>query len=102
MEFEKPVEEYLKGRMNEAAERRFELYLQGNPQRWEELKSARNRRISNAINSLSEKYRTQLILRHMQGLSLAEIAESQNVSIRTVANRLHRAHKLLREALAKL
>jgi len=63
----------------------------------EELRS----RILSAINSLGEEYRVTLILRHVNGLSCEEIAEVLNVSLGTVTSRLSRAHKLLREKLAR-
>lgn len=58
-------------------------------------------RILNAINSLGEEYRVTLVLRHVNGLSCEEIAETLNVSLGTVTSRLSRAHKLLRDKLAR-
>lgn len=54
-----------------------------------------------AINSLGEEYRVTLVLRHVNGLSCEEIAETLNVSLGTVTSRLSRAHRLLRDKLAK-
>ena len=59
-------------------------------------------RILSAINSLGEEYRVTLVLRHVNGQSCEEIAETLNVSLGTVTSRLSRAHKLLREKLQKL
>jgi RNA polymerase sigma-70 factor (ECF subfamily) len=58
-------------------------------------------RILGAINSLGEEYRVTLVLRHVNGHSCEEIAETLNVSLGTVTSRLSRAHKLLRDKLAK-
>jgi len=54
-----------------------------------------------AIDSLGDEYRVTLILRHINGLSCEEIAETLNLSLGTVTSRLSRAHRLLREKLAK-
>jgi len=58
-------------------------------------------RILSAINSLGEEYRVTLVLRHVNGQSCEEIAETLNISLGTVTS-LSRAHKLLREKLQKL
>jgi len=55
-----------------------------------------------AINSLGEEYRVTLVLRHVNGQSCEEISETLGVSLGTITSRLSRAHKLLREKLAKL
>lgn len=55
-----------------------------------------------AIDSLGEEYRVTLVLRHVNGLSCEEIAETLGVSLGTVTSRLSRAHKLLRDKLQKL
>lgn len=60
-----------------------------------------NGQILAAINSLTEEYRVTLVLRHVNGQSCEEIAETLNVSLGTVTSRLSRAHKLLRDKLAK-
>ena len=59
-------------------------------------------KILDAINSLGEEYRVTLVLRHVNGLSCEEISETLGISLGTVTSRLSRAHKLLREKLAKL
>jgi RNA polymerase sigma-70 factor (ECF subfamily) len=58
-------------------------------------------RILGAIDAMSEEYRVTLMLRHVSGLSCEEIADALGVSLGTVTSRLSRAHKLLREKLAK-
>ncbi len=59
-------------------------------------------RILSAINGLGEEYRVTLILRHVNGQSCEEIADTLNVSLGTVTSRLSRAHRLLREKLQRL
>lgn len=58
-------------------------------------------RILAAINALGEEYRVTLMLRHVNGLSCEEIAGALNVSLGTITSRLSRAHKLLRDKLAR-
>lgn len=57
--------------------------------------------ILTAINSLPEEYRVTLVLRHVNGQSCEEISESLNISLGTVTSRLSRAHRLLREKMAR-
>jgi len=56
--------------------------------------------LTNALNSLSEKYRTVLILRDVQQLSIAETAQALGISEANVKTRLSRARLQLRDALA--
>ncbi len=56
--------------------------------------------LTNALNSLSEKYRTVLILRDVQQLSIAETALALGISEANVKTRLSRARLQLRDALA--
>lgn len=58
-------------------------------------------RILAAIDALGEEYRVTLMLRHVGGLSCEEISASLGVSLGTVTSRLSRAHRLLRDRLAK-
>ena len=53
------------------------------------------------LNSLPEKYRVPLILFHLQGLSLAQIAEQMSVKASTVGTWLGRAREQLAERLTK-
>jgi RNA polymerase sigma-70 factor (ECF subfamily) len=55
-----------------------------------------------AIDALGDEYRATLLLRHVEGQSCEEIAETLGVSLGTVTSRLSRAHKLLRERLGRL
>lgn len=59
-------------------------------------------KVLQAIDAMPEEYRVTLVLRHVNGLSCEEIAETLNVSLGTVTSRLSRAHRLLRERLKKL
>lgn len=58
--------------------------------------------ILQAIDGLGEEYRVTLLLRHVNGQSCEEIAQTLGVSLGTVTSRLSRAHRLLRERLSKL
>jgi RNA polymerase sigma-70 factor (ECF subfamily) len=58
-------------------------------------------RILGAIDALGDEYRATLLLRHVEGQSCEEIAERLGVSLGTITSRLSRAHKLLRERLAR-
>jgi RNA polymerase sigma-70 factor (ECF subfamily) len=61
-----------------------------------EVRDALNR----ALSSLGEKYRTVLILRDVQQLSIAETAQALGISEANVKTRLARARLQLRDALA--
>lgn len=52
-----------------------------------------------ALDSLSEKHRTILILREVDGLSYEEIADVLNISKGTVMSRLFHARKYFQEAI---
>lgn len=52
-----------------------------------------------ALDSLSEEYRTALILKEMEGLKYEEIAEIVGCPVGTVRSRIHRARSDLREIL---
>src|SRR5215469_395611 len=56
--------------------------------------------LSNAVASLAEKYRTVLILRDVQQLSIAETAQVLGISEANVKTRLSRARLQLRDVLA--
>ena len=55
--------------------------------------------ISSAIESLSEKHRTIVILREVEGMSYEEIAAATQCNIGTVMSRLHHARKNLQTQL---
>lgn len=57
--------------------------------------------INNALNALSEKQRTIIILREIDGRSYEEIAEILDIQIGTVMSRLHYARVNLQNILKK-
>ena len=52
-----------------------------------------------AIGALPERYRTAVILRHVHGLALEEIAQITGTPVATVKTHLHRGRSALRSAL---
>lgn len=56
--------------------------------------------LQDALNGLSESYRLLLTLRHLQGLSYAEIAEVTDMPLGTVKTGIFRARREMREALS--
>lgn len=52
------------------------------------------------IEKLSEKYKTVLVMRDIQGLSTSEVAEITGMTIPAVKSRLHRARLFLRDGLS--
>jgi RNA polymerase sigma-70 factor (ECF subfamily) len=62
----------------------------------------RRRRIEAALSGLPDALRAPVVLRHIDGLSYAEIAETLGISAGTVASRLSRAHAQLAAELADL
>ena len=57
--------------------------------------------LDRAIDSLPERYRVALVLRDVEELSNAEIAETIGESIASVKSRIHRARMTLRELLTR-
>lgn len=57
--------------------------------------------VREALDTLSERLRIVIILRYLEDLSYADIAEILDCSIGTVKSRLNRAHTALRRELAK-
>ena len=55
-----------------------------------------------AIGALDPKYREILVLRDVEGLSAAEVAEVTGLGVEAVKSRLHRARLQVRERLAPL
>jgi RNA polymerase sigma-70 factor, ECF subfamily len=56
-------------------------------------------RIGVALAQLSEKHRTALVLRELDGLSYLEIAEAMDCSVGTVMSRLFHARKRMQDLL---
>jgi RNA polymerase sigma factor (sigma-70 family) len=59
-------------------------------------------RVSHALATLREEYRTAFVLREMDGLDYGEIARRLDVPVGTVRSRLSRARVTLRERLSHL
>jgi len=55
--------------------------------------------LERALQALPEAFRTAVVLRDVQDLSYAEIAEALGVPVGTVMSRIHRGRALLRQAL---
>ena len=56
--------------------------------------------LAEAVRELPEKQRTAVLLRHMEGMSYAEIAEVMSISVSAVESLLVRGRKSLRVLLA--
>lgn len=63
------------------------------------LNEEMRRDIHAAIDNLADSYRLLITLRHLQGLSYAEIAEVTGMPLGTVKTGIYRARRQLREAL---
>lgn len=57
--------------------------------------------VKNALNSLSDEYRTVITLYDLEGLSYDEISSVLNCPIGTIKSRLNRARKMLRKILSE-
>jgi RNA polymerase sigma-70 factor (ECF subfamily) len=55
--------------------------------------------VQDAMSRLSDRLRIVVVLRYLEGLSYADIAEILDVSLGTVKSRLNRAHTALRDEL---
>ena len=60
------------------------------------------RAVTAAIEELDDEFRLVVILRDMEGMNYAEVAEVTGAACGTVKSRLHRARLILREKLAHL
>jgi RNA polymerase sigma-70 factor (ECF subfamily) len=58
--------------------------------------------LSSAIAALEPMYREVLVLRDVEGLSAAEVADVTGISVEAVKSRLHRARVAVRERVAPL
>lgn len=57
--------------------------------------------VERAIDELPQEFRTVLIARALEGMSVEDTAESLGIRPETVKTRLHRARRLLKNALAE-
>lgn len=64
------------------------------------LTAEMRRELQKALDNLSESYRLLLTLRHLQGLSYAEIAEITEMPLGSVKTGIFRARREMREALS--
>ena len=55
--------------------------------------------VEKVLNKLPEKYRTVLVLRHLEEMNYAEISEVLKCSLGTVKTRIHKGRKILRKKL---
>ncbi len=65
------------------------------------LLSETQRQIRSAIGALPEKYRSVVVLRYLQDLSLQEISEVLGMPVTTIKTRVHRGREFLRKRLEK-
>jgi len=87
------------------AEVRHEAHALSDPGRLpdEALEARRlQEELGRAIAALEPKYRDVLVLRDVEGLPAAEVAEVMGLSVEAVKSRLHRARAAVRERLAPL
>jgi len=64
--------------------------------------SERDRQVQSALLALDDEHRTVVILRDIESLDYAQIAEILEVPVGTVKSRLHRGRMALREKLAPI
>ncbi|MBI4764803.1 MAG: sigma-70 family RNA polymerase sigma factor [Deltaproteobacteria bacterium] len=75
-------------------------YAQPSPEGLVQSKET-GRLIETALQKISKKFRTVIILKEIEGLSYEEIAEVLHISIGTVKSRISRAREELRKLLQK-
>jgi RNA polymerase sigma-70 factor, ECF subfamily len=65
------------------------------------LAAERRRDLAELVAQLPERYRAAVVLRHVQGLAYAEVAEVLRQPVGTTKANVHRGLRLLRQALAE-
>jgi RNA polymerase sigma-70 factor (ECF subfamily) len=65
------------------------------------LEREQGRAVRSAIDALPAQYRQALVLRQLQGLAYAEVAEALGISVEAVTSLLHRARQAFRAAYAQ-
>jgi RNA polymerase sigma-70 factor (ECF subfamily) len=65
------------------------------------LEHERQREVRSALDALSAHYRQALVLRQLQGLAYAEVAEALGISVEAVTSLIHRARHAFRAAYAQ-
>ena len=68
----------------------------------DEEQAATIERVETVLQTLADKYRTPLVMKDIDGLSVDEIARILDVSYSTVRWRLHKARKVFRERWTRL
>ena len=71
---------------------------QPQPEEWSERREQRQL-IESALSALPAEYRTALVLRELEGLSYAEIAETTRQELGTVKSRISRGRRLVQNYL---
>jgi RNA polymerase sigma-70 factor (ECF subfamily) len=66
------------------------------------LLSESQAQIRESINALPEKYKSVVILRYMQDMSLQEISDVLSMPVTTIKTRLHRGREYLRKKLESI
>ena len=66
------------------------------------LEREREQEILRAVQRLPQMYREVILLKHVSGLSYAEIGAVLDLEINLVKNRLYRGRLMLRKALERL
>ena len=66
------------------------------------LKDEMMRRFESALDTLSDKHRTALVLREIEGLSYEEISRAMDCKVGTVMSRIFTARKSIREHMKDL
>lgn len=66
-----------------------------------QLERERQREVRSALDALPVQYRQALVLRQLQGLTYAEVAEALGISVEAVTSLIHRARHAFRAAYAQ-
>jgi RNA polymerase sigma-70 factor, ECF subfamily len=72
---------------------------EGNDLRQQMFDNLLDDEVVNAMEGLTEEFRTIIILSDLEGLTYEEIAEILNIPLGTVRSRLHRARKVMQKKL---
>ena len=69
------------------------------PVRFASARAQTRRLLERAVDGLPESFRLVFVMREVEGASIAETAQALDIKPETVKTRLHRARRLLRQAL---
>ncbi len=88
---------------SQAAALSAEMSERRNPGPAAAAESAENaRRVTDALEQLDDEFRVVVVMRDVEGMDYARIAEVLDTPVGTVKSRLHRAREMLREILSDL